>query len=215
MGDGRGFFSEGGQTAEPGSYWPDPRNQSAEWGPLPFDARHTLTSAAIVDLPFGGGRRWLNDVPRWVDCIAGGWTMAAIWKAHTGFPITITAPDQSQTGARSGRPDQVDVADGAHEIGPGRQWFNTAAFVLPKLGTFGNAGVGVVRGPGLNVIDASATKKLSRFRGAAIEVRADAFNVFNVPVFNAPDRSITSSTFGQVLSSQLPREVQLSARFSF
>ena len=215
MGDGRGFFSEGGQTAEPASFWPDPRNQNAEWGPLPFDARHTLTSAAIIDLPFGRGRRWLNNVPQWVDAVAGGWTMAAIWKAHTGFPITITAPDQSQTGARSGRPDQISVAEGPHEVGLGHLWFDTSAFVLPKLGTFGNAGVGVVRGPGLNVFDASVTKRVSRIGRAAIEVRADAFNVFNTPVFNAPDRSVTSSTFGQVLSSQLAREVQLSARLSF
>ena len=215
MGDGRGFFSEGGQTAEPASFWPDPRNQQAEWGPLPFDARHNLTTAAIVDLPFGRGRRWLNTAPRWVDCVAGGWTMAAISKIHTGFPLTITAPDQSQTGARSARPDQIASAEGAREVGLGHQWFNTSAFVLPKLGTFGNAGVGVIRGPGLRVIDASATKKVSRIGRAAIEVRADAFNVLNTPVFNAPDRSLTSSTFGQVLSSQLAREVQLSARLLF
>ena len=143
MGDGRGFFSEGGQTAEPASSWPDPRNQKAEWGPLPFDARHNVTSAAILDLPFGKGRRWLSDAPTWIDRFAGGWTVAAIWKAHTGFPITISAPDQSQTGARSGRPDQIGPAEGPHEVGPGHLWFDTSAFMLPKLGTFGNAGVGV------------------------------------------------------------------------
>ena len=137
MGDGRGFFSEGGQTAEPASFWPDP------------------------------------------------------------------------TGARSGRPDRTGNPEGAREVGPGRQWFDTSVLVLPKLGTFGNAGVGIVRGPGLNVIDASATKEVHRTGRASIQLRTDVFNVLNVPVFNAPDRSLTSSTFGQILSSQLARSAAL------
>jgi len=81
--------------------------------------------------------------------------------------------------------------------------------VLPKLGTFGNAGVGIVRGPGLNVIDISATKEVHRTGRASIQLRTDVFNVLNVPVFNAPDRSLTSSTFGQILSSQLARGAAL------
>src|SRR5262249_30523195 len=178
-------------------------------------ARHNLIAAAMLDLPFGRGRQWLADAPPLLDGVVGGWSFATVWKAHSGFPITITAPDQSQTGARSGRPDQVGTAEGPREGGPGHYWFDTSAFVLPQPGTFGNAGVGVVRGPGLDVVDMSVTKRVHRVRGAAIDIRADAFNALNVPVFNAPDRSLTSSTFGQVLSTQAARELQLSARLSF
>ena len=73
----------------------------------------------------------------------------------------------------------------------------------------------MVRGPGLNVVDLSLVRTLGYGGLPAIEIRADAFNVFNKPVFNAPDRSITSSTFGNVGSAQLSRELQLSAKLRF
>jgi hypothetical protein len=212
---GRGFFSDGGQTAEPASFWPNPYDREAEWGPVPFDVRHNAAAAGIWNLPFGRERRWLADASRWVDGVVRGWSLAFTWKAHTGFPITVLAPDQSQTGARSGRPDQVGSARGAREVGAGRPWFNSAAFVLPKAGTFGNAGVGSLRGPGLNVVDVSLAKDLRLSVRTAVELRADAFNVFNRPQFNAPDRSLTSRTFGQILSAQLSREIQLSVRVTF
>jgi hypothetical protein len=211
---GRGFFSEGGQTAEPSAYWPDPRNRDAEWGPVPFDVRHNATVAGLWELPCGRGRRWFATAPAWIDALIAGWSIAGIWKAHTGFPITIFAPDQSQTGARSGRPDLVGDPEGPRDVGPGRYWFDPSAFVLPKLGSFGNAGVGVVRGPGLNIVDGSVAKHVVSGR-RYLELRVDAFNLFNTPAFEAPDRLITSSTFGQVLSAQLAREIQLSVRLTF
>jgi hypothetical protein len=212
---GRGFFSDGGQAAEASAFWPDPRNRDAEWGPAAFDVRHNLAVAGSAELPWGRRRRWLADTPVWVDGLIGGWSLAAVWKTHTGFPVTVTAPDQSGTGARAGRPDCRGVLKGPRQVGPGRLWFNTSAFRLPESGTFGNCGVGVVRGPGLNVVDASLGKAVRARGWPAFEVRIEAFNVFNMPVFDAPDRVLTSSAFGQVLSAQLARELQVTARVSF
>jgi len=213
---GRGFFSDnGGQAAEAASFWPDPRNRDADWGPASADVRHNITSALLWELPIGDGRRWLSTAPPWVDSLAGGWAVAAIWRAHSGFPITVTAPDQSQTGARSGRPDQIGRAAGPRQVGPSGLWFNAAAFVLPKRGTFGSGGVGTVRGPGLDIVDASISKRNGFARRYAIELRADVFNLFNTPAFDAPDRSLTSATFGRVVSAQLSREIQLGARVTF
>ena len=215
MTNSRGFFSEGGQTAEQASFAPDPRNIDAEWGPAPFDVRHVLSVAAVTDLPLGRGRRFLAAAPRWVDAFVGGWSIAGILKAHTGFAITVTAPDQSLTGARSGRPDRIASGVGPREVGPGRLWFDTSAFVLPRSGAFGNAGVGIVRGPGLRVLDLSVAKQVALASQRSLELRAEAFNVFNTPVFEAPDRSLTSATFGQVLTSQLEREIELGVRVRF
>jgi len=58
MTNSRGFFSEGGQTAEQTSFAPNRRNLEAEWGPAQFDVRHSLTVAGVADLPFGRGRRF-------------------------------------------------------------------------------------------------------------------------------------------------------------
>jgi len=146
---------------------------------------------------------------------SSGWSLAGILKAHTGFAITVTAPDQSLTGARSGRPDRIASGVGPRQAGPGRLWFDTSAFVLPRAGTFGNAGVGIVRGPTLRVIDLSVAKQVALASQRSLELRAEAFNVLNTPVFEAPDRNLTSATFGQVLNSQLEREIQLGVRVRF
>ncbi len=215
MSNARGFFSDGGQTAEQAAFWANPRNPDAEWGPTPFDVRHVLSFGTVFELPWGHGRRFLSGGPGWLDAIAGGWSVAGIFKAHTGFAITITAPDQSQTGARTGRPDRIGSGRGAQEVGPGGLWFDTSAFLLPATATFGNAGVGIVRGPGLRVLDLSTSKKVHLSRRYALELRAEFFNVFNTPVFMAPDRFLTSPTFGQVRGSQLEREIQLAAKLLF
>jgi hypothetical protein len=215
MTNSRGFFSEGGQTAEQASFGPNPRDLDADWGPAPFDVRHSLAVAAVADLPFGRQRRFFANAPGWVNGVVGGWSVAGILKAHTGFAITVTAPDQSLTGARSGRPDRVASGVDPRQVGPGRFWFDTSTFVLPQTGTFGNAGVGILRGPGLRVLDLSVAKQVALASHRSLEFRAEAFNVFNTPVFEAPDRSLTSATFGQVLGSQLEREVQLAVRVHF
>ena len=87
--------------------------------------------------------------------------------------------------------------------------------MLPKAGTFGDAAVGPVRGPGFNVVDLSVAKTVNVTAKARLELRVEAFSLFNTTVFNAPDRNLTGATFGQVLSSQLAREIQLAIRASF
>jgi hypothetical protein len=215
MSHGRGFFSDGGQAAEAASFWPNPRDREAEWGPAASDVRHNLKVAGILELPIGRDRKWANTLASPFELLLGGWTLSGVWNVHTGLPVTITAPDVSQTGARSGRPDCIGNPEGRDGVGPGTWWFNKSAFALPRLGTFGNCGVGTVRGPGFNVVDLAASKRVRFLGSAGLEFRADIFNALNTPVFNSPDRSLTSGTFGQVLSAQLAREVQLSAKVSF
>ena len=213
--DSRGFFSEGGQSAEPATFWPDPRDQAAEWGPSAFDVRHTFTGGMLADLPIGRDRRWGRGMPAWADALAGGWSASAMWRLYSGFAITVLAPDQSGTQARSGRPDRVGSGDGARQVGPNVTWFDTSAFVLPQRGTFGNAGTGIVRGPGLLVIDLALSKAIRTGGRSRLELRVEAFNLFNTPVFEAPDRQITSATFGQVRGAQLEREVQVGVELLF
>lgn len=215
MSNARGFFSTGAQTADQSAFWPDPKNPDADWGPSPYDVRHNITVAGLVDLPWGRGRRYLSGVPGWIDALVGGWSASPIWKAHTGFAVTVQAPDQSRTGARTGRPDRIGSGEGARDVGPDGLWFDTSAFVLPKAGTFGNAGVGIIRGPGLNVVDLSLAKQVDIGATGVLQVRVEAFNLFNHPVFLAPVRDLTNRTFGQVRGSQLEREIQLVARFEF
>ena len=50
----------------------------------------------------------------------------------------------------------------------------------------------------------------------SIEFRAEAFNVFNVTVYNAPTAEFTSPNFGKVLGiNNSPRQLQLGAKIIF
>jgi len=77
--------------------------------------------------------------------------------------------------------------------------------------TFGN-----VRQDGINNIDASVLKNLHFTESTYLQLRFEAFNVFNHPQFGLPNVSPTNSTFGTITSqANLPRQIQLGARFVF
>src|SRR4029078_2730401 len=63
------------------------------------------------------------------------------------------------------------------------RWFDTSCFVPPTdiTGTFGNAGRGIIRGPGSFNIDASLTKNM-KFGRYSSEIRVEACNLVQ-PLF--------------------------------
>ena len=65
-------------------------NLKAEWGIGSNDATHRLTTAFIVDLPFGRGR-WLGrDMNRAVDAVVGGWSLYTVLTLQSGQPLAIS-----------------------------------------------------------------------------------------------------------------------------
>ncbi len=58
-------------------------------GPSVFDIRQNFTANGVYDLPFGAGKRFLNQHGI-VDLLAGGWALSSIGLWHTGHPLTIT-----------------------------------------------------------------------------------------------------------------------------
>lgn len=61
---------------------------------------------------------------------------------------------------------------------PGR-FFNTAVFSAPPQDVKGNAGVGILRGPGINNWDISFGKTFEARERLKFEFRAELFNAFN------------------------------------
>src|SRR5258708_1213137 len=91
-----------------------------------------------------------------------------------------------------------------------------SAYAQPGAKTFGNAGIGIVRGPGMSCFDFSLSKQFHITESKAFEIRAEAFNLANSPIFASPaSQTITSSLFGQIRSSQGERNVELAAKFRF
>src|SRR5258706_15055937 len=72
-------------------------------------ARHRVVFNTVWELPFGRGRRYLNNAPRSMDEILGGWKM--IWVAYmqTGqyLSSSFLDIDPSNTNSFGGLPDRV------------------------------------------------------------------------------------------------------------
>jgi len=152
-----------------------------------------------------------------VDGVLGGWQMGGVLTLHTGFPLTIkTTTDSSGTGQRSFRANVIGTPNDPHLIGPGVLFLDPTAYASPTAGTFGNSGVGIVRGPGMKRLDYSIHKQFNITEHKYFELRTEVFNLFNSPIFNSPaSQAITNSLFGQIRGSTGERNVELAAKFYF
>lgn len=216
MSDSIGYYGEGGQAGSQSAYWMNLFCQRCEWGPTYFDIRHNFVASAVYELPFGRGKAFGSNWNRAVDSFLGGWQLGGIFTAHTGFPITVQAnTDPSGTGARSFRANVIGTPNNQHNIGPGALFLDPSAYAVPVTGTFGNAGVGIVTGPGLKRGDLSLSKKFHITETKYFELRGEAFNLTNTPTFQSPTRNMQNPLFGQIRTSQGERNMQVVGKFYF
>jgi hypothetical protein len=95
------------------------------------------------------------------------------------------------------------------------QWFNTRAFSVPVPGTFGNAGRNTIIGPGTVLFNIAMAKNIPLKDMMGFEIRLEAQNAFNHPVYTGIDTTVNSPTFGQVISVGSMRKLQVFTRFRF
>jgi hypothetical protein len=97
-----------------------------------------------------------------------------------------------------------------------KEWFNTAAFSrTPPLSIFGTASRNSITGPGTIQNSMSLAKTMQLGDTRSMELRATANNVFNTVQYSGVDTSVTSPTFGQVVSTGSMRSFQFTGRFRF
>jgi hypothetical protein len=79
-----------------------------------------------------------------------------------------------------------------------------------------------VIGPAFHNTDLSVSKVVPLGGSYRLQLRADAFDVFNHPNFGPPGNVVGSPTFGKITRTRLPtgeagssRQIQLVAKFSF
>jgi hypothetical protein len=215
--DASGFFTSAGDPNFP----QDSLNVRAERGRSNFDIRHRLSVSYSYDLPFGRGRAILAD-SGWATALLSGWQTFGIVTLQTGRPFTVallSEIDQSNTGRSTlgfGANDRPDVVGDPEVSDPSPdRWFNPAAFAFPQFGSFGDAGRNILDGPGFQNVNASLLKNTYLKEGLNLQFRIEAFNLFNHPNFNLPDNFLGSPTFGQILSAQSPRHIQLGVKLLF
>jgi trimeric autotransporter adhesin len=194
----------------------DDRDLEAEWGRSSFERRHRLSLNAFWELPFGNGRRFLQK-GFWA-AVAGGWTWSADAILESGGPFTARVRGDFLDVARGVNGtlradytgDPIEVRNPTIE-----RWFNTAAFLLPPAGRFGNADRNTITGPGTRLVNMSLTRNVSLGRPRNLQVRLEANNVFNTPQLGAIDTVVNSPTFGQVVSVRAMRSVRIETRLRF
>jgi len=217
MSDSIGYYGEGGQAGSQSAYWQYLYCQSCEMGPTYFDSKFMFVPSFTYQLPFGHSRHFGSAWSKPVDAVIGGWQLGGIYTAHTGYPLTIKYnQDTSGTGQRSYRVDVIGTPHDPHQIGPGTEWLDISPYAAPPKGTYGNIGVGTDRSPGMSRFDLSLSKQFHLTEARFFELRGEAFNLFNTPIFLSPaSQTITSTLFGQIRSSEGERNMQIVAKFYF
>ena len=94
-------------------------------------------------------------------------------------------------------------------------YFNKSAFTSENLGTFGTSSRSFIHGPGLNNFNMALLKTTKITESKELQLRLEAFNLFNHAQFTNPSGEINSSTFGVVTNARALRIMQIGAKFLF
>ena len=95
-------------------------------------------------------------------------------------------------------------------------WFNPADFVAPLANTYGNAGRGILYGPGHVNFDTSLSKRFAVVGRSNLEFRWDVFNLFNHPGFGFPNSAIGNATAGRITTTIVDnRSMQFALKLNF
>ena len=210
--DNASSFGGGGGTVAQND-----QDLGAEWGRSSFERRHALNADYSVELPWGPGRRWLND-NRWMSQFFGGWSWTGNLAIQSGAPYTVRVTGNFQDVASGVNGTlRADYNGGSVALGDPTtlRFFNTGAFSVPPAGSFGTSARNMVIGPGSRNVNMSLSKNVTFNRARGVTIRVQASNVFNNVQYAAIDTIVNSPTFGQVTSVRPMRSVQLNLRFRF
>ena len=181
-----------------------------------FHVSHRFVANYRFELPFGRGRRWLSTAEGFTNKLVLGWYVTGITTMQTGIPFTVNiASDRCGTGVANCRPNQVHDANLPRGERTVTRWFDTSAFQLQPVNTYGNAGRSTVFAPGIHTWDISVGKETALFESHSLRLQMDFFNAFNSSQWGVPQRIIDAPGFGSIQRAGDPRLIQLSAKYSF
>ena len=203
----------------------DPNKPRMERSLSTFDIPSVLQLSYTYDLPIGRGKPLLGKMPVWLNTVIGGWKTNGVWRTANGRPLTFSTYDGTSIPTYGGqRPNLVARPRRSHgkdSVWINQYFANPGALVLPPVYTLGNTprATGVVRSPLSFNANASVEKEFSLARlheGMKLEVRLEAQNALNHPVFGTPNTSVDDPNFGVVsYTSNGPRQLQLGAKVTF
>jgi hypothetical protein len=206
-------------------------NVHSDYGNVEGTRRQRFLFTGIYQLPVGEGRTFLN-AGGWKNATLGGWELTTVTLVETGPWLTPSisaggcqvaalangacptlADDQPETNDQSNtnvinrgaylRPDQVST--NFYQGQSRAQYFNLAAFSPTPVGAgrFGNAGVGILQGPGTAAVSLGLAKTFPVTERIRMRFETTFTNVLNHTNFAPPATQIdVPATFGVLSAPQ-------------
>jgi hypothetical protein len=193
----------------------NPYNPRISRGLCLFDVKHNFVVSYSAQLPFD---KLLHADRGWSKKVVGGWQVTGITTFATGLPIQLSEGNDVSLAGSIGT-DIPNYTPGKliNNSNPrsGQPYFNTSLFSKENPGQIGNANRRFFHGPGLNNWDMGLLKNVNFTESKLLELRFEAFNIFNHAQFQNPTGSIDSGNFGIITAANAPRILQLGAKFHF
>lgn len=160
-------------------------------GPSSFDTRHNFSTALSYDLPSPFSHHIAKG-------ILGNWSIDTIFKARSAKPVDVVVLQNLGFGFYNFRPDLVQGAPLylADPLQPGGRRINPAAFSIPSELRQGNLGRNALRGFPVYQVDLALRRQFNFSERVNLQLRAEAFNVFNHPNFADPSGFLAALFFG-------------------
>lgn len=199
---------------------------SSLYGPDSFIRDQRFVLSAFYALPGP------SNAKSFVGSALNGWRLSGVTTIQSGDRLTLTTT--TTTNVFGVTTDRVQMAAGCtypqletsgSTSSRLTDYFNSSCITTaPVIGsdgvgtTFGDSGVGIVRGPGQANLDASLMKqfRLPAWEAARLEFRAEFFNALNHPQFGNPNLTYGQASFGQILTTSVnPRVIQFAMKLGF
>ncbi len=173
-----------------------------------YDKPQNISWSGVWDVPVGKGRHFLPHPNRIVDQAISGWTLNWIYRFTSGNPVNGIDALFSCT--------FLTVTDQTHD-----HWFNNDKTCYKGRASFtlrtAPDRYGWLRQSDNLTINLAGAKTFVITDRWKFNLRAEAFNLFNHPLYGAPDTTYTDARFGMLPVGQqnFPRLIQISGKISF
>jgi hypothetical protein len=173
-----------------------------------YDKPQNVAYSGVWTLPFGRGRYFLKHTNKVLSGVVGGWTMNWAYRYTSGNPIAgINAVNKCGS---------LIVEPQTHD-----RWFNNTTSCwagnpsyLPRVVEDRYAWLRQMDNITLNMAAAKTFRLTERY---SVQIRGEAFNLANRPIYRPPNTTYNNVDFGKesIEQQNFPRQVQLSAKFTF
>ncbi|MCC6540254.1 MAG: carboxypeptidase regulatory-like domain-containing protein, partial [Bryobacterales bacterium] len=181
-----------------------------------FDQTHNIKFSTLYNLPFGKGAKYLTSGP--LAHVVGGWRLAGIMVYNSGTPIELLRNNPLPIFNGITRPTvstyegwRAPVAGSRFDPNVDR-FLQPAAFFGAQPADFGNA---TRHNPKLRTFwgqseNVSLAKTFRMTESLRLDLRGEAFNLFNRTIFGIGSTNLNAGNFGIVTSqANAPRQMQV------